>query len=151
MGGRGSGGTRPGSGRKPKSLALKALHGTATLKERQAAKARPTIVVEEFDAPNDLTTDERLVWMRLAPSAFGARTLTKATEYQFIILCRNIVLEREIAQDREQRGGANHRGIIQRIDAELARFCLSPMGKPLIDAEPPSDDPFAQFDGGTSH
>lgn len=145
MGGKGSGGQRVGAGGKPKSIAEKVLQGSATTSER----AHSLPAVDEFDAPNDLTTAERLVWLRLAPSAFAARTLVKATEYQFVMLCRNIVLEREIAADVDQRGGANHRGIIQRIDAELARFCLAPMGKPIIAETPKDDDPFAEFDKET--
>lgn len=112
-------------------------------RRQQAAKSAQ---VDEFDAPNDLTVDERNVWLRLAPHAFKARTLTPATEYQFVMLCRNILLERRIAVDPDQVGGANHRGIIQRIDAELARFCLAPMGKPLMDDAPKEVDPFAEFD-----
>lgn len=150
MGGKGSGGHRVGSGRKSKAFALKVLHGTASRSERKAAKKHTAVAVDEFDAPNDLTTTERLVWLRLAPPAFAARTLTRATEYQFIILCRNIVLEREIAADVELRGGANHRGIIQRVDAELARFCLAPMGKPLIEDSPKVEDPFAEFEGSVN-
>lgn len=143
MGGKGSGGARAGAGRKSKRLAERVLHGTALLRDRK----RGLPVVDEFDAPHDLTTDERLVWLRLAPHAFKARTLTAATEYQFVMLCRNIVLERRIAADPEQVGGANHRGIIQRIDAELLRFCLSPIGRPLIEEAPKVSDPFAEFDG----
>jgi hypothetical protein len=150
MGGRGSGGLRTGAGRKSKQVAQKILEGAASLAERrQHAASVPK--VDEFDAPNDLTTEERNVWLRLAPHAFKARTLTAATEYQFVMLCRNILLERLIAVDVEQIGGANHRGIIQRIDAELARFCLAPMGKPLIDDAPKVVDPFEEFDGGATH
>lgn len=144
MGGQGSGGLRTGAGRKSKRLAEKVLAGTASKQQRQAGAKLP--VVEEFDAPNDLTTEERLVWMRLAPSAFAARTLTKATEYQFVMLCRNIVLERRIAANEELVGGANHRGIIQRVDAELARFMLAPMGKPIVDAVEKPVDPFSEFE-----
>lgn len=148
MGGRGSGGARVGSGRKSKTLAEKALHGTASLKEQRAAAGTP--VVDEFDAPDDLKRDERLVWLELAPYAFKARTLTRATSYSFRLLCRNIVLERALADDVEQRGGANHRGIIQRVDAELTRFCLSPLGKALIEDKPKVEDPFSEFDGSVN-
>ena len=69
------GGARVGAGRKPKTLAAKALHGTALLREKRAKPAK----VVEFDAPADLTAAERLVWNELAPHAFKARTLTAGT------------------------------------------------------------------------
>lgn len=147
MGGKGSGGARAGSGRKPKDAATRWLEGSARTK---AAAKSAVPVIEEFDAPDDLTRDERLVWLDLAPHAFVARTLTRASAFAFKLLCRNIVLERALSQDAEERGRANHRGIIQRIDAELARFCLSPMGKPLMVDAPKDDDPFAQFDGAVN-
>lgn len=143
MGGKGSGGLRVGAGRKSKTAAEKALHGSElTRAQRKAALPQ----VEEFDAPSDLTTLERLVWLELAPHAFQARTLTRATSYSFRLLCRNIVLERDLATSVTERGMANHRGIIQRIDAELARFCLSPMGKPIVEEVEQPADPFAAFD-----
>ncbi len=85
--------------------------------------------ITEFDAPNDLTTDERNVWVELAPHAFKARTLTPATAFAFKLLCRNVVLERQYAQSVTDKGTANHRGLIQRVDAELLRFNLAPNGK----------------------
>jgi hypothetical protein len=145
------GGARVGSGRKPKSLAEKLLIGSARGKDRRRASALSATPVEAFDAPDDLTAAEKLVWERLAPLAFKSKTLTRATEYQFVVLCRNVVLERELAGDREMRGGASHRGMIQRVDAELVRFCLAPMGKPLIEDAPPPDDPFAQFEDDLKH
>lgn len=143
MGGKGSGGIRTGAGRKSKRLAEKVLHGTALLREKRAAKAP---VVDEFDAPNDLTVDERLVWVKLAPHAFTARTLTRATEDAFSDLCRNRVLMLEIAKDPERRGGADHRGIVQRVQSQMKDFSLSPMGKPIIEEAPKVEDPFAEFD-----
>ena len=114
-------------------------------RDRRDVRPVPAPVVDEFDAPNDLTADERNVWLELAPHGFAAGTLTRATSYGFRLLCRNIVLERELAANVEQRGGANHRGLIQRIDAELARFVLAPMGKPLVEQKAPEDE-WAQFD-----
>lgn len=141
MGGKGSGGARTGSGPKPKARSQKWLAGTGARKRPPAP-----VAVDEFDATNDLSPDERHVWMRLAPHAFKARTLTPATEYQFVMLCRNIILERELALDLKQVGGANHRGIIQRVDAELARFGLAPMGKPMPDEAPKAGDEWDEFD-----
>ena len=142
MGGRGSGGARSGSGRKSKRLAEKALHGTASLKEKRAGLPE----VDEFDAPDDLTRDERLVWLKLAPHAFAARTLTRATEDAFSDLCRDRVLMLELSRDPDRRGGADHRGVTQRVQSKMKDFALSPMGKPLIEDKPKVEDPFGEFD-----
>lgn len=144
MGGRGSGGRRPGSGRKPKTERERQIDGNAghrpgRVLAHPSAPAPSTAVpeVDEFDAPNDLTTEERIVWLELAPHAFRNRTLTRATSLSFRLLCRNVVLERALAQSVEDRGGANHRGLIQRVDAELLRFNLSPCGKAMFGEEQP--------------
>lgn len=92
-----------------------------------------------------MTADERQVWDWLAPHAIAAGTLTPAGAYGFSLMCRNIVLERELAADPDTRGQSNHRGVVQRIDAELARYMLAPMGKPLVSQAEPEDE-FAQFD-----
>ncbi len=151
MGGVGSGGRRPGAGRKPKSAAAIALGGNAgrrrkVVRHPSAVIPEPAAVsVEAFDAPDELTTDERNVWLQLAPHAFANGTLTKATMYAFCLLCRNIVLERRYASSVQEAGGANHRGVIQRVDAELLRFSLAPCGKPLQAAAAQPEDPFAEF------
>jgi hypothetical protein len=145
MGGVGSGGRRPGAGRKGKSEAERALTGNAGHRSKvvrhpsvppappAAASAGlsvpPPVVVDEADAPNDLTVEERQVWLRLAPFALGNGTLTPAWSFAFSLLCRNIALERRYASSVTDAGGASHRGLIQRIDAELLRFNLSPCGK----------------------
>lgn len=140
MGGNGSGGRRPGSGRKPKSAFDIALDGNAG--HRGRVLAHPSVPpstapaeIEEFDAPDDLTMDERHIWLELAPFAFANRTLTKATSLSFRLLCRNVVLERAMSIGLD-RGGPNHRGMIQRVDAELLRFSLSPCGKAIYEAAP---------------
>lgn len=133
MGGKGSGGARPGSGPKPKLKIVdpveSAVPGTPLPSTNSdAGGAEP--LAEEWGAPDDLSADERKVWLKLAPHAVARQTLTKATAFQFELLCRNVVLERAMAGDVKQRGTANHRGLIQRVDAELLRFDLAPNGKP---------------------
>ena len=119
MGGIGSGGRRAGSGQKGK-------RGIVLAHPRAAAAP-----IETFDPPPMLRGKARGVWCALAPLAFEARTLTRATEIAFIILCRNVVLEQKLASTAKTAGRSNHRGMIQRVDAELAKFCLAPFGKAL--------------------
>jgi hypothetical protein len=129
MGGLGSGQTtKIGTGPKPKS--------------------GPLPPVEPFEPSEELSESERTVWDRLAPHAFRRRTLTKATEYQFVVLCRNVVLERELGLDPEKRGGSDHRGVAQRIDAQLLRFDLAPNGKPhgdVVDLVPAEQSPLEKL------
>lgn len=134
-----SGGARPGAGRKPTSALEKELMGDPGHRGRvlpgPGAGTVPVVgPIEPFDPPADLPSEDRQVWVELAPHAFAARTLTRATELSFRLLCRNIVIERALAL--VGAGSANHRGMIQRVDAELLRFCLSPFGKAIYEAEP---------------
>lgn len=136
------GGKRPGAGRKPKSALEIAVDGNAGHRARVFAhpSAPPVVLepapIEEWDAPNDLTTDERNIWLLLAPHAFKARTLTKATELAFKLLCRNVLLERELRASVLDRGRTAHQGLIAKVDAELLRFNLAPCGKPMYEAKP---------------
>lgn len=131
----GHGGGRQGAGRKPKSRVLRSFDGGAA-KRGRSATAAPTVPapVDEFDAPDCLTTEQRLVWLELAPYAFAARTLTKGTMAAFIMLCRNVVTERGLAASA-LAGTPDHRGMIQRVDAELGAFSLRPCGKAIYEAE----------------
>ena len=136
------GGARVGAGRKKKSLAERALHGTASLKAKRVVLPP----VEKFGPPEDLTPDEVEVWLYLSPHAFKARTLTPATADAFSDLCRNRVLMLKLGKGGDA-GGADHRGLIQRVQSQMKDFSLSPMGKPLVDEAPKAADPFAEFDG----
>jgi hypothetical protein len=134
----GHGGRRPGTGRKKKSLVLRSIDGGANRRGPLPTTNSDQVIapIEEFDAPDDLTMEERQVWMKLASHAFQNRTLTRATALAFEMLCRNLALERRLAGSALARGGADHRGIIQRVDAELLRFNLAPCGKPMYEAQP---------------
>lgn len=129
MGGIGSGGRRVGSGQKGK----KRGRGVVIQHPSSAPASAPG---DTFDPPVHLRGQARAVWHELAPLAFEARTLTRATEAAFVILCRNVALERKMARRKYGAGNANHRGIIQRVDAELAHFCLAPFGKPIAEETP---------------
>lgn len=150
----GWGGRRAGAGAKPKSQRERAVSGIRGHAAGRVLSLPPSPPadpgnVDEFDAPNDLTTDERNVWLELAPHAFRNRTLTKATSLSFRMLCRNIVIERALASKVMDQGTANHRGMIQRVDAELLRFNLSPCGRAMYEpaageGEKPAN-PLARF------
>lgn len=157
----GHGGRRPGAGRKPKSAELRALDGNAGHRRPATVVAHPSAPAEppppslpkldEADAPDELTFEERQVWLELAPHAMKNGTLTTATALGFRMLCRNVALEKQYARSVNDRGTANHRGLIQRIDAELLRFNLAPCGKPLAspEAAKPAVDPMrAKYFGG---
>jgi hypothetical protein len=147
------GGRRPGAGRKPKSDAMRELDGNAghrparVLNHPSGYVAAPPAPVEEFDAPNDLTTDERNVWLELAPHAFAARTLTKGTSEAFKMLCRNILLEKDMRASVLDRGRAAHQGMIHKVETAWLRFNLSPCGKAMVDAAPAvvAVNPLAKF------
>jgi hypothetical protein len=131
-----SGGARFGSGRKPKGTVEVALtgHRGKVLSGPGSGEAPIVAAIDPFDPPVDLPAENRLVWQQLAPHAFQARTLTRATERAFLLLCRNVVLEELLA--KIGAGGPNHRGIIARVEAGYSAFMLRPFGKPIFEAEP---------------
>lgn len=90
----------------------------------------PPVPIEEFDCPDGLTHEERIVWKQQAPHAFKARTLTKATALSFERYCRVVVLESNEAKSSGV-GGSNHRGLLKQINAYELQFMLTPMGKPM--------------------
>jgi len=135
------GGRRAGAGRKPKTAVERAVTNNpgrrpGRVLPHPSAGAVPVVAgIAAVPAPEDLTVEEQAVWHALAPHALAARTLTPATALSFEVLCRNVALEQRLATGDDQ-GGANHRGMIQRVDAELAAFSLRPFGKPIYEAEP---------------
>ena len=134
MGGYGSGGARPGSGSKP-NPGLAAL-GPSRGRQKAASDATAAVDLPEVvDPPADLPPAARTVWESLAPHATAARTLAPSTALMFARLCRHVVLEQALA-DSPEAGGPDHRGVVQRVDAELLKFCLSPIGKALATVAP---------------
>ncbi len=152
MGGVGSGGKRPRAGRPRKSTAERQLDGNAghrgrVLPHPSVPPAEPPVVVddsEDFSVPDDLTLDERQVWLRLAPLAKENGTLTKAHLLAFSLLCQNVVLERRYALSPLDAGGANHRGMKQRLDIQLLRFGLAPNGVEEVAEKQPAVDPMQE-------
>src|SRR5262252_2500060 len=138
------GGARVGAGRKPKDGALAALHGH---RARRLVEPPPPAAdeapPEHVDPPQTLLGPALEVWQALAPHARAERTLTSKTAAAFELLCRAVVIERELGASERDRGGSNHRGMMQRVEAGFSRFRLAPTGKA---APPPKPvDPFAEF------
>lgn len=143
------GGRRPGAGRKPKNRMLRAIDGGASHRptvEIPTTNLSGTAAIDEFSAPDSLLHEERQVWLQLAPHAFKNRTLTRATALAFERLCKYVVLERILHESDAERGGANHRGLISRVDAGLLRFNLAPCGKALYEAAPDEAAPVNPLD-----
>lgn len=135
----GWGGRRPGAGRKPKSKRQQELDGTksqARVLPHPSAPPPAGEAVEEFDAPDDLTFEERAVWMEQAPHAFRNRTLTKASALAFRRYCGLVVLEREQFRNVESRGGADHGRTVKLVNGLELQFNLTAAGKPMHAAEP---------------
>lgn len=140
------GGRRIGAGRKPdpnskrqRRLAAQAA-GARVLTHPSAPPVVPTTntpsPIEEFDAPDDLSADERAIWLKQAPHAFRMRTLTRATALAFERYCKVVILERKESES-SGRGGSNHRGLLRQINAYETQFMLCPIGKPVIEPAVP--------------
>lgn len=123
------GGRRPGAGRKPKSLLATVLQHPSAVPTTNTLSP-----IEEFDAPDDLTREERSVWLKQAPHAFKLRTLTRASAMAFERYCKVVVLERNDAKSSGV-GGANHRGLLKQINAYELQFMLSPNGRPIVEPD----------------
>ena len=140
------GGRRIGAGRKPKNRTANVLqHPSAPIQPPTTNGASP---IEEFDAPHDLTAEERAIWLKQAPFAFANRTLVRATALAFERYCKVVVLERHEAKSSGV-GGANHRGLLKQINAFELQFMLAPCGKamPIPDRPAEQADPDDAFFG----
>lgn len=118
----GWGGKRPNAGRKPKSATV--------LRHPSVPTTNQISPIEEFDAPDDLTMEERAVWLKQASHAFKNRTLTKASAMAFERYCKVVMLERNEAKSSGV-GGANHRGLLKQLNELERQFLLSPDGRPM--------------------
>lgn len=148
MGGVGSGGPRPGAGR-PRKKPETGTGRVLTYPQTATAPVCEPVELDETQAPNDLTPDERLVWMELARIAMSrGKTLAEVQAYPFRLLCKNVALEQRYSRSVNDAGTANHRGMIQAIDRELLRFGLIDVGKAASAKPAPAANPFAAAFGG---
>lgn len=149
------GGRRSGAGRKPTPRHVKGVtgdtgkRGTVLQHPRAAPASTATSEIEEFDAPDHLTMEERRVWACQAPYAFKARTLTRATALSFERYCRLVVDEREMRNSVLARNGADHRGLIRQVNSLESQFLLTAGGKAMYEAEPQAPaNPLSKFLSG---
>jgi hypothetical protein len=148
------GGARVGSGRKPKTAAAHIFAGTARGSHKEAAKA-PALPAEFVHEPASLSREGAEVWRGLAPYAMAARTLTAATAEDMRELCEMVVEMRAVLVERRKEGWSDqgmrlakeYRGLVQRVEAKMRGFRLSPVGKEMAEAAPKVVDPWAEFDG----
>lgn len=136
MGGIGSGGTRPGAGKKP------------------SGEIDWSTPPEPVEMPGYLTEEAQVVWQSNAPHALEARTLVPATAESFAEFCETVVRARTLWKRIEKDGLtflkvsvdgagvehqepkkhpllAEHRGLMVRIETGRQRFKLAPIGKPI--------------------
>lgn len=142
------GGARVGAGRPRRDPQSAWLKGDTV--RRGPRPVRPMTTVQALgtpvERPNHLDEEGLAVWKELAPHALELGTLTPATAMAFGDLCRAIVFERKLAMSVLAAAGADHRGMMARVEAGRARFRLIPDGKPVVAVAQP-EDAFAEFDG----
>ena len=141
--------------------------------------ANPAGLHPQVEPPADLTERQRAVWLELAPHASAKRTLFPGSMAAFRHLCSTVALQRQIEAELEADGLTNQKvtlqmdasggglesvekkahtllskltTMMQRVDAGMVRFGLSPVGKPMVEETPlNADDPFARFERPTEH
>ena len=153
------GGRRIGAGRKTDPNSVRSQRkaqqeGRQTATVLQHPSAPPSLpppelpVADEFAVPDDLSVEERNVWLQLSTEAFKARTLHRGNAERFKILCKNIIRERALAIT--DLGGGKHRGMIQLVEKGLDVFMLGAYGRPIVQAAPTHVDSDDAFFGGAS-
>lgn len=163
MGGYGSGGSRPGSGRKgkPKGQAGVVL----TMPERIGSVGEASTVCTETNgatllvAPDGVSLEVQAIWAQWAPHAIAERTLSSATAAGFRQLCQHWVYVAALAKKIDHLGPDTKEatGYLltylkagQRLDTLLARFKLTAFGKPAIAEKPkPKANPWAAVGGAS--
>ena len=154
----GRGGHRPGSGRKPGPQGPRVLVG---MPSRQPVVTVPIAPVDEGErqrlltAPDGLSKEAQLVWIKLAEHAIAERTLTPATAAGFAQLCQQWVyldaLDKKIQHLGPDTKEASPyfqtwKAVVMRVDASLARFKLTAFGKPATKEKPKAAvNPWAQL------
>lgn len=115
--------------------------------------------------PGSLTLDELAEWNDLAPRAAKVGTLDDSTKFALRDLCQARVLKDRLLRQVSDLGNllpgasgtvvanpllARFTTLLQRVEAGMMRFKLSPIGKELDKPGEKAADPFAEFDGGSA-
>ncbi len=137
------GGSRPGAGRKPGSAKVVGMDGKPRADVIPASMQGPGTEVppapptgDLVDPPTDLTETQQAFWREWAPRAIGAGTLTDATRLGFRELAEQYVIKVSLAKAVEERAPGWGESLklwlkaTQRVDASMARFKLTALGKP---------------------
>lgn len=103
--------------------------------------------MDEADAPNDLTMEERRVWLELAPFAIQNGRFSPATADAFKAGCRWIAIERACVASVTDRGSATHDRAMKWASRFYAEFSLTPSGRPMVAAPTRVDEDDAFFGG----
>lgn len=139
MGGKGSGGTRVGAGRKPKGAVMHAIHGTKGAQAAvTAASTAPTAAEMRVTAP-ELPPSVRRIWDELAGQATAAGTLVPGTMADFVEMCRLRAHTDDLYAAFLKEGYTDfglkleraYRGSVQRLETKMRAFRLAPIGKEL--------------------
>lgn len=160
------GGSRVGSGRKPKeALSFKPTVETFRPELIDGGKA------DGIGLPDDLPADQRQFWQQYAALAIEKRTLTKHTVPAFRLLCELDAEQRVVKKTIDHDGRtfmkvtvdgsgqehqelkahplkADYAKLAKQVETLMARFSLAPFGKPTEGAgRKTAANPWTQVSG----
>lgn len=150
----GHGGKRTGAGRPRKSADEHFVTGDAGKRGRVLehpssvpVEPVPLPALDEADAPNELTHEERQIWLELAPHAMANGTLTDATKAAFVAFIRWESLSRQLAMSVLERGTSKHINAHKEALKGYYDFALRPTGKAMPGAVQPQKaaNPLSEF------
>lgn len=153
------GGKRIGAGRPPEPNSVRSRRRAqqqATVLQHPSVPAQtvprdPEIPeLDEADAPDDLTMEERRVWLEFASVAMANGRLTPSTSAAFKTYCRWVVVERNCASSVTDRGSSTHDRAMKWVARFYDEFSLTPGGRAVAKSQTPQADPDDAFFGGVS-
>ena len=125
MGGKGSGGRRPGAGRRPSGSVGEWPTGAAVVLP-VSGPSQP-VVVDGIARP-EMSDEVALFWDALAPLAAERGTLLPTTAYEFRVMCELAVQQRRALANIESGYGA-YATLTKLLEGKLRAFKLAPTGR----------------------